>query len=109
MKVRASRRALALALISVAGLSGACRRKPVEVNDVTPSVSFNRPRAPLGSAVEVYTDALLLELETLGPLQRLEPGASLAHVERWAVLADVPQPASEADVEAWVRPLIEAG
>jgi hypothetical protein len=56
MKVRASRRALALALIPLATLSGACKRKPVEVNDITPSVSFNRSRAPLGSAVEVtYT------------------------------------------------------
>ena len=56
MKVRASRRALALALIPLATLSGACKRKPVEVNDITPSVSFNRARAPLGSAIEVtYT------------------------------------------------------
>jgi hypothetical protein len=56
MKVRASRLALALALIPTAILTGACKRKPVEVNDVTPSVSFNRARAPLGSAVEVtYT------------------------------------------------------
>jgi hypothetical protein len=32
------------------------RRKPTEVNDITPSFSVNRDRAPLGSAVEVtYT------------------------------------------------------
>jgi len=56
MKFRASRRVLVLALIPLASLSGACKRKPAEVNDVTPSVAFNRPRAPLGSAVEVtYT------------------------------------------------------
>jgi hypothetical protein len=56
MKVRSSRRALVLALIPLASLSGACKRKQVEVNDITPSVAFNRPRAPLGSAVEVtYT------------------------------------------------------
>lgn len=54
MKVRASR-ALALAFVPLA-LAGACRKKPVEVNDITPSVTFNRPRAPLGSALEVtYT------------------------------------------------------
>ncbi len=56
MKFRASRRVLVLALIPLASLSGACKRKPAEVNDITPSVSFNRSRAPLGSAVEVtYT------------------------------------------------------
>jgi hypothetical protein len=52
MKARAAR-ALVLALIPLALLPGACKRKPVEVNDITPSVSFNRPRAPLGSAIEV--------------------------------------------------------
>ena len=54
MKVRAAR-VLALALVPLA-LSGACRKKPAEVNDITASVTFNRPRAPLGSAIEVtYT------------------------------------------------------
>src|SRR5262245_19422207 len=53
MKVRASWRALALALLPLAFVAGACKRKPVEVNDLTPSVSFSRSRAPLGSAVEV--------------------------------------------------------
>jgi hypothetical protein len=60
----------------------------------------------LGSAVELYTDARMLELETLGPVARLEPGATVTHVERWSILADVPQPASEPDVEAWVRPRV---
>lgn len=56
MKVCGSQRALVLALIPLAALSGACRRKAVEVNDVSPSITVNRPRAPLGSAVEVtYT------------------------------------------------------
>ena len=52
---RASRR-LALALIAVAVVAGCKRRTPAEVADVTPSLSVNRTRAPLGSAVEVtYT------------------------------------------------------
>jgi hypothetical protein len=54
MRVRAVG-AIALALVPLA-LSGACRKKPTEVNDLAASVTFNRPRAPLGSAIEVtYT------------------------------------------------------
>jgi hypothetical protein len=44
--------AVALALVPLA-LSGACKRKPTEANDIAASMSFNRPRAPLGSAIEV--------------------------------------------------------
>ena len=59
MKPGRSRRAPLVALIVAALLPAtvACgRRKPTEVNDITPSFSVNRDRAPLGSAVEVtYT------------------------------------------------------
>jgi hypothetical protein len=52
---RASRR-LALALIAVTLAVGCNRGKPAEVTDVVPSLSVNRERAPLGSAIEVtYT------------------------------------------------------
>lgn len=52
---RASRR-LALALIAVTAVAGCNRRKPAELTDVVPSLSVNRARAPLGSAIEVtYT------------------------------------------------------
>jgi hypothetical protein len=43
----------ALAAAALLILPGCNRRKPAEVNDIVPSVSVNRPRAPLGSAVEV--------------------------------------------------------
>jgi hypothetical protein len=39
--------------------------------------------ADLGSNVEVYCNDRLLELETLAPLSRLEPGAEAEHEERW--------------------------
>jgi hypothetical protein len=53
-----SRVALALsAAVALAGSSAGCkRRQPAETIDVTPSLSVNRARAPLGSAIEVtYT------------------------------------------------------
>ena len=56
MERRGHVKALALVLVGVAVFAGCRRRKPAEVNDIRPSVTFNRPRAPLGSAVEVtYT------------------------------------------------------
>jgi hypothetical protein len=53
---RSGRRILVAALAAAALLPtlNACRRrKPAEVNDIVPSFTINRPRAPLGSAVEI--------------------------------------------------------
>jgi hypothetical protein len=36
-----------------------------------------------GCSVEVYTNSHMLELETLGPLQCLDPGGSIEHLEHW--------------------------
>lgn len=40
-----------------------------------------------GCNLEVYVDHRFLELETLGPLTRMAPGASLTHRETWQVWA----------------------
>lgn len=37
----------------------------------------------MGCNTEMYTDPAMLEVETLGPLARLEPGTHVDHVERW--------------------------
>jgi len=42
-----------------------------------------RTHADLNSNVEVYCDARVLELETLAPLSRLEPGEEATFEERW--------------------------
>jgi hypothetical protein len=43
-----------LAFLALIPAFNACRRrKPAEVNDIVPSFTINRPRAPLGSAVEI--------------------------------------------------------
>ncbi len=39
-----------------------------------------------GSSVEAYTNSEMLELETLGPLTRLEPGEKAVHRETWSIL-----------------------
>ena len=59
----------------------------------------------LGCNTETYTDPDMLEIETLGPLTRLEPGAHLDHVESW-LLARVECGPSDADIDAHVLPLV---
>lgn len=50
-----------------------------------------------GAQVEVFTNAAMLELETLGPLVTLGPGESVEHAERWKLL-----PASTFDAVEFV-------
>jgi hypothetical protein len=38
---------------------------------------------------EMYCNDQFVELESLGPLTRLDPGTSIAHVEKWDVLKDM--------------------
>lgn len=41
------------------------------------------PRADRGAAVQIYVGDGFIELETLGPLVRLEPGGATTHRETW--------------------------
>jgi hypothetical protein len=58
----------------------------------------------MNSCLEVFTDAAILELETLAPLTTLEPDASVEHVEYWRIYGNVPMPESEADVKNQIMP-----
>jgi hypothetical protein len=56
---------------------------------------FKRYKAPLGGIYpdlgcswEGFTNADMLEIETLGPITSVEPGAWLEHVENWALYPD---------------------
>ncbi len=42
-----------------------------------------------GCSFETFTNAEFLELETLGPLTRIEPGKSAEHTERWTLQRNV--------------------
>ena len=61
----------------------------------------------MGCNAEFFTNADMLEVESLGPLVNLRPGRKVEHVEDWHLFADVPTISSEADVDAHVRPLVE--
>lgn len=48
-----------------------------------------------GASYETYTNDVMLEMETLSPLTRLEPGKSLDHLERWELFRNVSMPGND--------------
>lgn len=61
-----------------------------------------------GSNVETFTNNDMLELETLGPLTRLEPSAAVEHVEDWYLFRDIPEPRSDHEVDEHILPRVES-
>ncbi len=61
--------------------------------------------ADLGCNTEIYTNGDMLELETLGPLTRLAPGAAVEHVERWYLFRAAPGH-TDAELDASLAPLL---
>lgn len=59
-----------------------------------------------GSNTETYTNGDMLEVETLGPLTRLAPGASVDHVEHW-FLHKVDVGEDEASIDQVLLPLVK--
>jgi hypothetical protein len=62
--------------------------------------------ADLGCPVEVFTNADMLEIETLGPLTDLQPNAEIEHVEHWFLFHNVLMPQEEVDVDRATLPKI---
>ncbi len=55
---------------------------------------------------EIFTNGDFLELETLGPLADLAPGATVTHIERWSLHKNVHLAAlTESEVERMIQPL----
>ncbi|HEX2852638.1 MAG TPA: hypothetical protein VHO24_05320 [Opitutaceae bacterium] len=80
----------------------------VKYSPVIPGAAY----PDLGSAFETFTNGKMIELETLGPLTTLAPGATSTHVEHWAVLDGFAKPDTDAAfdklaaaVKAWVGKL----
>jgi hypothetical protein len=62
----------------------------------------------MGCNMETFTNADMLELETLGPLTTLEPGATVEYIENWNLFGNVPQPKNDADVDRHILPLAKS-
>ena len=60
-----------------------------------------------GCSFETFTNAEFLEMETLGPLQHLKPGASVEHVEHWTAHKNVKlRDFTDAELDSRVLPLL---
>jgi hypothetical protein len=62
----------------------------------------------LNCSAEIFTNADILEAETLGPLVSLQPGAAVEHVEHWFLFDGVPVPRDDGDVDRDVLPRVKA-
>jgi hypothetical protein len=60
-----------------------------------------------GCSFEVFSRNDILELETLGPLQKVEPGASAVHVETWSLHRGVAIPEfTDAEIDQALLPIL---
>jgi len=78
--------ALKLGLWSHAGAIGYLHAGGLFLKRFEPLPGLDYPDR--GCNVEVYCNERFLELETLGSLQRLEPGQSAMHIETWELYLD---------------------
>jgi len=65
---------------------------------------FDATYPDLGVNFEVFTNREMLELESLGPIDSIPPKGKIEHQEHWTLIAKVPTPESEADVQKFVVP-----
>ena len=42
-----------------------------------------------GCSLEIFTNRSMMELETLGPITKVEPNRTVEHIEHWMLLRDV--------------------
>ena len=50
----------------------------------------------------------MLEVESLGSLQRIAPGKAVEHVENWWLLKGLPNETTDAALDATIRPRVAA-
>jgi hypothetical protein len=71
------------------------------------SADPKRPYADFGCSFETFTNADILELETLGPLIKLQPGASAEHTEHWTLHRNIKVANwTDAELDKVVLPLV---
>ena len=61
------------------------------------SHNINARYPDFGVSYETYTADFMLEMETLSPITRLEPDASVEHIEKWKLFENVPMPPDDED------------
>ncbi len=61
-----------------------------------------------GSNFETFTNKDMLEIESLGTLERIAAGKAIEHIERWHLLKGLPNETTDAAIDANLRPRIDA-
>lgn len=69
----------------------------------TPGASYT----DYGCNNETYTAGEFIEVETLSPLRKLEPGEAVEHIERWRLVRDIALSADESELDDILKPVIE--
>ncbi|MEI9895110.1 MAG: hypothetical protein WDN28_14780 [Chthoniobacter sp.] len=61
-----------------------------------------------GCNFETFSNAQMLQIETLSPLRALAPGESVGHGESWFLFANIPEPHSlkEDALSDWIEPFL---
>ncbi|MBA4376713.1 MAG: hypothetical protein C0401_11150 [Anaerolinea sp.] len=70
--------------------------------DYTPSANYS----DINCNFETFTNDEMLELESLGPLQQLEPGKKVQHWEEWSLFSGVKTPSTDDEVDEYILPLL---
>ncbi len=55
---------------------------------------------------EIFTAGSFIEVESLGPLNRLPPGATVEHEERWQLFRDFDAATDDESLDAAIKPLL---
>jgi hypothetical protein len=61
----------------------------------------------MGCNFEFFTMPGFLEVESLGPLVKLEPNAGIDHIERWRVIHDIELPEEEKPLIGALNPILD--
>lgn len=59
-----------------------------------------------GCNFETYTDGTFMEVESLGPLTKLEPGKTVTYTEEWYLFKGVNAGATEESLDGAIQPLV---
>jgi hypothetical protein len=60
-----------------------------------------------GCSMETFTNDQLLEVESLSPITRLDPGSKVEHIEDWYLFDNVPVPQNDEEVSQYVIPKLQ--
>jgi hypothetical protein len=60
-----------------------------------------------GCSAVLFTNPSQSQIETVGPLTKLQPNGELEHVEEWFLYDNIPLPSNDADIDTFILPRIK--